>query len=109
MRVGGWCGDGFFGFEESAFEGEPEGKTAEGAISGEDAVAGDEEGDGVCCAGGADSAGSVGFADGAGDLGIGAGFAEGDFEKLLPDKSLEGRSDGANGDRSGERACMEGI
>ncbi len=76
--------------QEFCFPVEPARKASEFTVGSEDAVAGDEEGDGVGAAGLADGAAAVGVVDGAGDFAVGRGLVEGDKAKGVPDLLLEG-------------------
>ena len=79
-----------FEFQKLAFAVGTPAVAGEFAVGANDAVAGDDDGEEVGAAGGADGADGLGRADGLGDLGVGAGFAAGDFEQGLPDALLEG-------------------
>ena len=75
----------------------------EGAVLAYDAVAGDDDGDGVAAVGEADGAAGGGAADGVGDLAVGACLAVGDVGELCPYAVVEVGSAGVEGD--GEAAA----
>lgn len=82
--------DDAFAGEETVFPVQAAAKAAEPAVGGENAVAGDEDGDGVGPAGAADGADGPGPANGGCDLAVAFGQAGGDFQQFAPDGLLEG-------------------
>jgi len=97
---------GFLEGEELSFAVSAPAVAGELAAGADDAVTGDDDGEEVGAAGGADGANGFGGADGFGDLGVGPGFAAGDFEESLPDALLEGG--GANVEGEGLSGGMFG-
>jgi len=79
-----------FEFEESSFAFEAVGVAVESAAGVEDAVAGDDDGDGVAGVGEADGAGGAGRSEKAGEFAVGGGASEGDAAEFVPDAVLEG-------------------
>ena len=69
--------------------GEAVGIAAEGGVGGDDAVAGDEEGDGIAGKSLADGPGGTAMKE-PGEVAVGAGLAVRDGEKRLPDAALKG-------------------
>lgn len=67
------------------------------AIRADDAVAGDEDGDGVFADGVADGSGGFGKSYVPGDVGVGGGLGERDFEQCFPDHFLEECAGGGEG------------
>ena len=81
-----------FDSEEPTLEVETTGETAEGAVGADDAMAGDDDGDGVLSVGLSGGAKSSGAADFLGEPAIAAGLAVRDGEQALPDGLLEVRA-----------------
>jgi len=75
--------------EEEALEVSAFGVASEGAVGGDDAVAGDDDEDGVIVVGHADSAGGAGTTQALGFLGVADGGAVGDALQHLPGALLE--------------------
>ena len=80
-------------------------KAAHLAVGGDDAVAGDDDGDGVAAAGGADGAG--GGAEFLGDAAVGADVALRDALHDVPDQALEGGAFRADGQVEGVQVAGE--
>lgn len=78
--------------EESALEGEAPAEPDERAFRTDDAVAGDEDGDGVSVAGHPDGPRRARPADRPRDLAVGRGLPEGDPPEGRPHRTLEGRA-----------------
>src|SRR5690606_25988226 len=78
-------------------------------VAADDAVAGNDEGDGICGAGTGHCAHRCGVADATGDLLVAAGRATRDLPELAPHEALESR--GANVERqpSIRRAGREAV
>lgn len=83
--------------EEPAFAVEAARVAVELALAVDDAVAGDDDGDGVGAVGGTDGAGRGGVADAPCEEAVGNGFAEGDVEEVLPDELVERGAAGREG------------
>ena len=78
----------------------------EGTVGADDAMAGNDDGDGVAAVCAADGAAGGGIADAAGLLGIAAGLAEGDGLEVFPGAGFEIGSLEEEGD--GKFAAMPG-
>ena len=66
-------------------------------VTADDAVAGNDDGDGIRSVGQADGAGGFGIAGAAGEFAVGDGFAVRDVAEQLPDFELECRALGCEG------------
>ena len=97
--------------EEPAFAFDAAAVAGERAICSDDAVAGEDDGDGIGSIGGADGADGGWMADPFGELAVGGGCAAGDGAEGLPDFSLKRSAGGFDGDVvdgvevAGEVAC----
>jgi len=65
------------------------------AVAADDAMAGDDDGDGIGSIGEADGARGFGIADAAGEFAVGDGLAVGNVAEQLPDFLLKGRALGS--------------
>jgi hypothetical protein len=80
------------GGEQGAFAFEAPAVAGEAAVFADDAVARDNDGDGIGGAGAGDGADGLGMADAACDFGVRAGLAAGNAPELFPDAALKGGS-----------------
>ena len=78
--------------QKPLFRRQPAGVADQGAVAPDDAVAGDEQRQGVAVVGAAHGAAGLFVAEGAGDVYVGARFAIGYLAHFLPDAQLEGRA-----------------
>lgn len=78
--------------QEPLFAPETAAVAGEFAVAGKNAVARDDDGDGVLAVGGAHGSDSLGVANGVGDVLVGEEATVRDGEEFLPDALLEGRA-----------------
>jgi len=75
--------------EESFLDGEATAETGEAAVTADDAMARNDDGDGILAVGKTDGAGGVWLADAACEFAVGNSFAERYELKILPDFELK--------------------
>jgi hypothetical protein len=90
-----WC---FFVVEEPALAFDAAAVAGEGSVGSDDAMTGDDDGDGIGAVGEADRANRRGPADGGGEFAVGSGCTAGNVAQSLPDLALEGRAGGGDGE-----------
>lgn len=75
--------------EKFFLNGEAAAETGEAAVTADNAMARNDDGDGILAVGEADRTGCVRFADAAREFAVGNGFTEGDELKILPNFELK--------------------